>query len=118
MMLEQEIAGGHFWWFRELYSVLAALADEPENTIARLDDEIAAPVALAEELGNFLRCIREAYPEANLAVLQLVEGIDEILARRSLGGEDFDMDFWSNEGFQEHLDWEDVRSRTRAFLLR
>lgn len=108
------------WWFRELYSVLAAFADEPGNTITRIGDgRISIPEDQAEDLVHFRECILTKYPgAADLLVMQVAGEIDAILDRKSRGGEAFDEWFWTNDGFQQHTDWSTIRERARAFLLR
>jgi hypothetical protein len=107
------------WWFRELYAILAAFADEPGNTIARIGESISVPEDQAEDLAHFRSCILAKYPAASgLAVMGVVEGIDAILDRRSRGGDGFEEGFWSNQGFREHPDWQEIRDRSRLFLLR
>jgi hypothetical protein len=107
------------WWFRELYAILAAFADEPGNTIARIGESISVPEDQAEDLDHFRGCILAKYPAASdLGVMEVVEGIDAILDRRSRGGEGFEEGFWSNQGFREHPDWREIRNRARSFLLR
>ncbi|AMV40470.1 hypothetical protein VT85_26345 (plasmid) [Planctomyces sp. SH-PL62] len=107
------------WWFRELYSILAAFADAPENTIARIGGGVSVPDDQAEDLDHFRGCILAKYPDArDLAVMKVVEEVDAILERRSLGGEAFEEGFWTNQGFREHPDWKAIRGRARSFLLR
>jgi hypothetical protein len=107
------------WWFRELYAILAAFADEPGNTVARIGESISVPEDQAEDLHHFRGCILAKYPAASdLAVMEVAGGIHAILERRSLGGEGFEEGFWSNRCFREHPDWKEIRDRARSFLLR
>ena len=108
------------WWFGELYSVLAAFADEPANVIGRVGGgRISIPEDQANHLDNFRRCILAKYPRAaDLQVMRVVAEIEVILARRSLGGESFEEWFWTNGGFQRHPDWVKIRELARAFLVR
>ncbi len=109
-----------FWLFHELYFVLAAFADEPRNTIDRIGGgRISIPEDQANHLDHFRRCILERYPDSHgLAVMRVVTEIDEILTRRSRGGEAFDESFWTNKGFERHEDWLKIRELVRAFLIR
>jgi hypothetical protein len=112
------IAERDIWWFRELYAILAAFADEPGNTISRIGEGVSVPDDQAETLHHFRRCILASYPDAaGLAVMRVVGEIDAILDRRSLKGQDFDSSFWTNQGFREHCDWESIRALAREFLL-
>ena len=108
------------WWFRELYSVLAAFADEPANTIGRIGDgRICIPDDQAIHLNHFRRCVLAKYPDAaDLQVMRVVAEIDEILARKSENGESFEEWFWTNEGFLRHPVWGEIRELSRAFLVR
>jgi len=114
------IEEGDLWLFRELYSVLGALADEPANTISRIGGgRISIPEDQANDLDHFRRCILEKYPDAaDLQVMNVVAEIDVMLERRSLGGEAFQEWFWTNKGFQQHPDWAKIRELARAFLVR
>lgn len=112
-VLRDAIEEGDFWWFRELYSVLISFADEPGNTISRIGG-----VSVAEDLGHFRDCILAKYPDAaELAVMKVAGDADAILGRRSIGGEGYEEAFWTNQGFQEHVDWRRIRAQSRAFLL-
>ena len=108
------------WLFRELYSVLAAFADEPQYTIDRIGaGQIAIPDDQASHLHHFRRAILENYPDlANLEVVRAATEIDAIIDRRSRGGEAFDESFWTNEGFKDHVDWLKIRRIARDFLVR
>ena len=108
------------WWFGELYSVLAAFADEPTNTISRIGGgRISIPEDQANHLHNFRNCILAKYPAAaDLQVMRVVAEIDAILDRYSLGGESFDEWFWTNKGFMKHPDWDKIRELARAHLVR
>jgi hypothetical protein len=109
------------WWFRELVAVLAGFADDPGATIARVGGgNVDVGEELAEDLDHFLfRCILAKYPEAaGLAAVQEAREIGAILARKGLGGEGFEEAFWSNEGFRDHPEWQAIRERARAFLLK
>ncbi len=115
---EPRIQEHDLWWFRELYSILAAFADEPENSIARLNG-VSVPEDQAEDLHHFRDCILSKYPDATrFAVMEVVEEINSILDRRSLQGGDLDVNFWTNQGFASHPDWKTIRGWARAFLLR
>lgn len=109
-----------FWWFRELYSILLAFADEPHNTINRHShDEFAVPETQGQALASFRESVLAKYPEAeSLRVMQLVNEINSTLNRKSLGGEEFEADFWTNDAFHEHTEWLRIRELTRSFLLR
>lgn len=116
-----EIEECDLWWFRELMYVLAALADDPEHTIARLGGgKIDVGEDLAEDLHHFLvDCIVAKYPEAaGLAVVQAAGEIESALGRMSLGGEAFREEFWSNVSFRDHPEWKAIRDRARLFLMR
>ncbi|OJW17878.1 MAG: hypothetical protein BGO49_30790 [Planctomycetales bacterium 71-10] len=117
-----EIEECDLWWFRELTSVLGAFADDPEHTISRVGGggEIAIGEDLAEDLHHYLvDCILAKYPEAaGLAIVQAAREIESALARKSFGGEAFEEDFWSNASFRDHPEWEAIRDRARAFLMR
>lgn len=116
-----EIEECDLWWFRELVFVLAAIADDPENTIARIGGgEIDVGEDLGEDLNHFLvDCILAKYPEAEgLAVVQAAWEIESALARKSLGGEAFEKEFWSNASFRDHPEWRAIRGRAREFLMR
>jgi len=106
--------------FCQLYGVIICLADDPLNAIAKIGGgQISVPEDQATELDHYLRAIRDHYPDSSgLAVVGIAREIDGIFARRSLGGEAFDEAFWTNEGFQEHPDWQKIRELARAFLLR
>jgi hypothetical protein len=69
-----------FWLFRELYFVLAAFADDPQNTIDRIGaGHIAIPEDLANHLDNFRRAILDNYSDlANLEVMRVATEIDAI----------------------------------------
>ena len=109
-----------YWCFGQLYSVLAAFADDPTNAISRIGGRrISIPEDQANELHNFRTTILAKYPDAaDLEVMRVVSEIDEILSKHSLGGESFDEWFWTNKGFMEHPDWEKIRELSRAFLVR
>lgn len=116
-----EVEECDWWWFRELAAVLAAFADHPEHTIARVGGgKIDVGEDLGEDLEHFLDfCILAKYPDAaGLAVVQAGREIEAILARKSLGGEGYEEAFWSNESFRDHPEWKAIRGRARAFLLR
>jgi hypothetical protein len=108
------------WWFRELYFVLAAFADDPEYTISRIGGgSISIPDDQATHLDHFRRCILEKYPGcSDFEVMRVAREIDAILSRRSRGGEAFDAQFWTNAGFQRHEDWLTIRELAREFLIR
>lgn len=106
-----------YWWFGQLYSVLANFADDPENTISRLGP-ISIQDDLACDLDHFRRCILEKYPNAiDLEVMRVVTEINGILSRYSRGGESFDEWFWTNKGFMTHFDWDKIRELARAHLV-
>lgn len=109
-----------YWCFGQLYSVLAAFADEPSNTISRIGGgRISIPDDQANDLHIFRTTILEKYPDAaDLEVMQVAAEIDDILLKYSRGGESFDEWFWTNKGFMEHPDWEKIRGLSRAFLVR
>lgn len=106
-----------YWWFGQLYSVLADFADDPENTISRLG-RISIQDDLANHLDHFRTCILEKYPKAvDLEVMRVVTEINEILSRYSRGGESSDEWFWTNRGFMTHFDWDKIRKLARAHLV-
>lgn len=109
-----------FWWFGQLYSVLATFADDPANVIIRIGGgHISIPNDQANELGNLRQTILGKYPEAaDLQVMRAVTEINEILARYSRGGDSFDEWFWTNAGFERHPVWDKIRELSRAFLVR
>jgi hypothetical protein len=109
-----------FWLFGQLYSVLAAFADDPANVIIRIGGgRISIPNDQANDLDHFRKAILGRYPEAaDLQVMKVVAEIDEILDRYSLGGESYDEWFWTNAGFERHLVWDKIRELARAFLVR
>ncbi len=106
--------------FCQLYGVVICFADDPLNALAKIGGgQISVPEDQATELDHYLRAIGDHYPDSSgIAVVRVAREIDCILARRSLGGEAFDEAFWTNEGFQEHPDWQKIRELARAFLLR
>ena len=108
------------WLLRELYYVLAAFADAPQNTIDRIGGgRISIPEDQANDLDHFLRCILEKYPDsAQLAIIRVAIEIDAILSRRSRGGDAFDERFWTNAGFLRHEGWQRIREIAREFLIR
>ena len=117
------IENADFWWFRELYSILVAFADDPESTIniigGKIDGGISIPDDQANDLDHFRGCVVAKYPAASgLELMRVVNEIDMVLTRRSLGGEDFNEWFWTNDGFRRHPDWEWIRKRARSYLLR
>jgi hypothetical protein len=109
-----------FFLFGELYSVLAAFADDPSNTISRIGGgRISIPEDQSNHLDHYRRAILGKYPEAaNLEVMRVVAEIDDIFSRYSAGGDSFDEWFWTNEGFQQHPIWDRIRELARAFLVR
>jgi hypothetical protein len=119
-MLANGIRECDLWWFRELYAVLAAFADEPTNTINRIGGgRISIPEDQANDLHQFRRCILETYPHAaDFEVMKVVAEIDGIFDRRNADGKSFDQAFWTNRGFQRHSDWDKIRELARAFLVR
>jgi hypothetical protein len=118
--LLESIEGCDFSLFGELYAVVTAFADAPENTISRTGGgRISVTDDYANHLANFRKCILEKYPgAADAAIMQLVEELDSILTRRSFGGEAFEEEFWTNEAFQRHPDWQMIREKAWEFLLR
>lgn len=110
----------HFWWVRELYNVLVSLADDPANTVARAGTgQIPVPEEQSGELALYEELILDHYPDAaDLAVMRAVSEVREILSRKSLGGEDFEEWFWSDEGFETHHEWSQIREIARGFLFR
>ena len=109
------------WWFRELVSALAALADDPEQTISRIGGgRVDVGEDLAEDLHHFLvDCILAKYPDAaGLDVVRTAREIEAALERKAPGGEAFEPGFWSNASFRGHPEWEAIRGRARAFLTR
>ena len=115
-----DINDGDLWLFRELYFVLAALADEPTNTISRIGGgRISIPEDQANDLDHFRRAILAKYPAAaELHVMRVVAEIDAILGRKSRGAASFEEAFWTNNGFLRHPDWNNIRAMARAFLVR
>lgn len=109
-----------YWWLREIDGVLAAFADAPSNTISRIGGgQVSVANDLANHLDHFLQCMLGKYPEStSLDVMRVALRIDDILTRRSRGGELFDEWFWTNAGFEEHADWNTIRSLAREFLAR
>ena len=109
-----------FSWLREVYDVLAAIADAPANTIGRIGGgKIFVADDLANHLDHFLQCMQTKYPESEtLTVINVARQIDDILTRRSRGGESFDEWFWTNDGFENHADWNTIREMSREFLAR
>lgn len=58
------VEDGDVWWFREIYSVLCAFTDAPSNSIKRIGNgQIPVPDDQANQLDNFLECIRGKYPQ-------------------------------------------------------
>jgi hypothetical protein len=114
-----EVEEVDIWWFRELYAILAAFADDPSNTISRLGGGTASvPEDQAEDLGHFRRCVLSKYPQAGgLRVMRVIAEIDAILDRKGRGGESFEEWFWTIEGFRHHPDWARIREMSRSFLL-
>jgi hypothetical protein len=113
------IEDGDLWWFRELYSILVAFADDPQNTIARIGGGVSVAEDQAEDLHHFRGCILAKYPDArDLAVMKVVEEIAAILDRRRPGGEAFGEGFWTNQGIRGHHDWQAIRGQARSFLQR
>ena len=108
-----------FWSFGQLYSVLAEFADDPEKAIFRSGGRYSIPEDLANHLENYCKLLLEKYPDAkDLEVMQVAAEIESILSKKSRGGSSYDERFWTNDGFQRHLDWDKIRQRARAFLLR
>lgn len=111
------IDGADVWLVRELYAVLGALADDPRNTISRIGGgRVSIPEDQANDLHEFRRCILAKYPE--LSLMRVAAEIDDILSRRSRGGELFEELFWTNAAFERHDDWRKIRALARAFLIR
>jgi orotate phosphoribosyltransferase len=62
--------------FRELYSVLACFADDPQNSISRIGGgRISVPDDQANHLDHFLRAILEKYPDADVLAGVATAGI-------------------------------------------
>jgi len=120
MSILGEIKERDFGLFRELYSVLAAFADDPNSVILRIGGgRISIPVDQANDLHNFYRAIVANYPDAaDLQVIKVASKIDKMLDDRSADGELFDPTFWKNSGFMRHPDWADIRELAREFLIR
>lgn len=114
------IKDSHIFWFGELYSVLAAFADEPTNVISRIGGgRISIPEDQANHLDHYRKCILETYPDAaSLDLMKVVTRIDAILGNRSLGGDACDESFWTNSGFMHHPDWACIRQMAREYLIR
>jgi hypothetical protein len=114
------IKDSDIFWFCELYSVLAAFADEPTNVISRIGGgRISIPEDQANHFGHYRECVLQTYPDAaNLELMKVVTKIDAILDNRSLGGEAFDESFWTNGGFMRHPDWVCIRRLAREYLIR
>ena len=114
-----DIAEEHYWWFQHTYALLGRLADLPENTIARVGGgRISIPEDQGIELGQFRQCIHSWYSDAtDMAVVSVVDCVHTILARCSRNGETFDGSFWTNGGYREHSDWDEIRRLVRAFLV-
>lgn len=109
-----------YWWFVEIYSILAALADKPSHVISRLGGgRILVAEELATQLHQIYRAIIAKYPRASeWDVIKISAEIDSALAERSADGELFDKTFWSNAGFIRHPNWLTIRTLARSFLIR
>ena len=118
--MDDTIEDVDLWWFRELYFIPAAFADEPGNTISRIGEgRISLPDDQANDLAHFRECVLAKYPQAaHLQVMVVVAAIALILDSRSPRSESFQPWFWTNEGFASHHDWAETRSIARGFLLR
>lgn len=108
------------WLFRELYFVLATLADEPQNTIQRIGKgRISVPDDQANDLEHFRRCILEKYPwSADRMVIRTATAIDAILSRHNRSSRESEDWFWTNAGFLRHDDWATIRELPRELLVR
>jgi hypothetical protein len=116
----RDIKESHYWVFGEIYSVLAAFADDPNNVISRIGGgRIRVAEDQASHLHEMLRTIVENYSDADeLEVIRVARKIHAMLAERSANGDLFDPTFWKNSGFIRHPDWADIRDRAREFLIR
>ena len=120
MTILNDIKEPHYWLFGEIYSVLSAFAEDPNNVILRIGGgRINVAEDQAHHLHETLRTIAAHYADAaDLEVMKVTQKIDKILEQRSADGELFDPTFWKNSGFMRHPDWADIRDIARAFLIR
>ena len=109
-----------YWLFGEIYSVLIAFADDPNNVISRIrGGRISILDDQANQLHQVYRSLVAQYPDAtDLEVMKVASTIDTMLDARSAGGDLFDKTFWTNGGFIRHPDWATIRELAREFLVR
>ena len=120
MSILRDIKEPDYWLFGEVYAVLTAFADDPNNVIARIGGgRINVADDQANDLHEYLLKILSHYPEAaDLGVIKVAQRILRMLDERSADGELFDPSFWKNSGFIRHPDWADIRDIAREFLIR
>lgn len=118
MAIEIAESDRHFFGF--LYTVIADFADAPDLAISRISGgRFFVADDLASTLSNYYRLVHNKYPAAaDLELMQFAAKLDAIFASRSRGGNGFDEMFWTNEGFQNHPDWQRIREEARTFLMR
>lgn len=118
--MRHDINSQDLWLFLDVYSVLAAFADDPNRVISRIGaGQIGVADDQANQLHNTLRAIAAKYPGAeDLELIQVAWQIDGLLAERSANEELVDPTFWRNSGFVRHPDWAEIRDLARRFLLR
>jgi hypothetical protein len=115
-----EIAEHDRHLFGFLYAVIIDFADAPGMVINRVGGgRIDVADDLANSHGYYYRLASGKYPATSLLeLMQLAARIDAILVSRGHGDERFDASFWTNEGFQNHPDWIEIREAARSFLMR
>jgi len=102
-----------WFWLRSLNATIFDFADVPESVLKRLGGNISVPEDLMKDIGHWFEVIRDNEIPIRYELSNLVTDILAISERYD-GSDD---EFWTNEGFCNHPDWDVIRNMSRTYIM-